>query len=423
MTVLARNLSQATGLFPRRIAFAHGDRTLSYEATETIVEEVAAGLARRGVEPGQLVALVLPSGLELAVLYLAIARLGAATSALRPRLTAEERTRVLARARPDHVIAVPQLSEGLQGHQVLHIAVGSEPAQMLQAIRHHTGCPRLAAYDPSTVETVVFTAGATGLPKGAVFTSAQIAANMDIEGPGTWGRGNAQVVATSMAHVDFMTKLAGHLKHGSTMHLLTHWRAPDALRLISEHEVPHVRGIATQISLMLHCPEFDSLDLSHVQGLVVGGGPSSEGLVREARERFGADYSVRYSSTESGGVGTLTHFDAPDSETFTSVGRPRPGIDLVIRDPETNEDRLTGEVGRICLRSPAVMDRYWNDAESTAAALDPDGWLRTDDLGWLGDDGCLRIAGRVADDFRRSGFGTIPFDADSLHFAGGVGAR
>ena len=423
MSVLARNLTQATGLFPRRIAFEHAGRSLSYEATETLVEEVAAGLARRGVEPGHLVALVLPSGLELAVLYLALARLGAATSALRPRLTAEERTRVLARARPDHVIAVPQLAEGLQGHQVLHIAVGSETTQMLQAIRHHTGCPPLAAYDPSAVETVVFTAGATGLPKGAVFTSAQIAANMDIEGPGTWGRGSAQVVATSMAHVDFMTKLAGHLKHGSTMHLLTHWRAPDALRLISEHEVPHVRGIATQISLMLHCPEFDSLDLSHVQGLVVGGGPSSEALVREARERFGADYSVRYSSTESGGVGTLTHFDAPDSETFTSVGRPRPGIDLVIRDPETNEDRLTGEVGRICLRSPAVMDRYWNDAESTAAALDPDGWLRTDDLGWLGDDGCLRIAGRVADDFRRSGFGTIPFDADSLHFAGGVGAR
>ena len=72
MTVLSRNLSQATGLFPRRIAFEHAGRELSYEATETIVEEVAAGLARRGVEPGQLVALVLPSGLELAVLYLCL---------------------------------------------------------------------------------------------------------------------------------------------------------------------------------------------------------------------------------------------------------------------------------------------------------------------------------------------------------------
>jgi fatty-acyl-CoA synthase len=112
---------------------------------------------------------------------------------------------------------------------------------------------------------------------------------------------------------------------------------------------------------------------------------------------------VRYSLTESGGLGTLTAFDAPESETLGTVGRPRPGTQIEIRDPES--DRVLGpdEVGRVCIQSPAVMAGYWRDPEATAAALDSDGWLRTGDLGVLHEGGWIQLKDRLKDGIKSGG--------------------
>src|SRR4029450_12739850 len=105
---------------------------------------------------------------------------------------------------------------------------------------------------------------------------------------------------------------------------------------------------------MLRAPDFARRDLSCVETIVVGAAPSPPALVREARERVGDAYSVRYASTASGaggtgarsspaesaGVGTGTPFDAPDEEALYTVGPPRPPVELEIRG------------GEVCLRSP-----------------------------------------------------------------------
>ena len=117
-------------------------------------------------------------------------------------------------------------------------------------------------------------------------------------------------------------------------------------------------------------------------------------------------------STESGGLGTLTAFDAPDAETLETVGRPRPGTEVAIREPATGRPLDAGEVGRICLRSGAVMAGYWRDPEATAASL-VDGWLLTDDLGWIGDDGCLRVSGRLTEMYIRGGYNVFPQEVEA----------
>jgi acyl-CoA synthetase (AMP-forming)/AMP-acid ligase II len=165
---------------------------------------------------------------------------------------------------------------------------------------------------------------------------------------------------------------------------------------------------------MLQVPDFDTCDLSAVKGIIAGGGPSTAALVREARERFGAPYSIRYSSTESGGLGTLTAWDAPDAEALYTVGRPRPGTELQIRSIEDAGEVGVGETGEVCLRSPAVMEGYWRAPEETAAALDPDGWLRTGDLGTIGEDGCLRITGRLREMYIRGGYNVFPQEVEAV---------
>jgi acyl-CoA synthetase (AMP-forming)/AMP-acid ligase II len=205
------------------------------------------------------------------------------------------------------------------------------------------------------------------------------------------------LASTEFAHVGVMTKLPWQLRRGMTIHMLVRWRAADALRVIAAERIPTVGGIPAQIALMLRDPEFASLDLSHVRSLVVGGGPSWRELVEEARRRFGASYSVRYSSTESGGVGTV----ADDDDAPDTVGRPREGVEVEIRDRE------------VWLRSPAVMTGYWRNPEATSETI-VDGWLRTGDVGYLEDRGRLHLSGRSSEAYIRGGYNVLPLEVEAV---------
>jgi acyl-CoA synthetase (AMP-forming)/AMP-acid ligase II len=200
-----------------------------------------------------------------------------------------------------------------------------------------------------------------------------------------------------------MTKLPWYIRLGCTLVLQDRWRAADALRLVSEHRMASVGGVAAQIALLLRVPDFDRYDVSAVQTIVIGGGPSPPEIVREARERFGAAYSIRYSSTESGGVGTATAFDAPDEEALYTVGRPRPGVEIRI-DDATDE---------LQLRSPAMMTCYWRDPTRTEETI-VDGWLRTGDLATVDDSGCVRIIGRTTDMYIRGGYNVHPQEVEAV---------
>ena len=179
-------------------------------------------------------------------------------------------------------------------------------------------------------------------------------------------------------------------------------RQADALRVTARERIPSIGGISAHIGLMLRQPDFDTYDLSCVQTIIMGGAASPPAMVREARERFGAAYSIRYSSTESGGCGTGTAFDADDDEALFTVGKPRGGIEVEIRDGD-----------ELWLRSPTMMSGYWRDPEATADAI-VDGWLRTGDLGAIDERGNLRLLGRSKEMFIRGGYNVYPAEVEAV---------
>jgi acyl-CoA synthetase (AMP-forming)/AMP-acid ligase II len=212
------------------------------------------------------------------------------------------------------------------------------------------------------------------------------------------------LASTQFAHVGFATKLPWYLRSGATIHVLERWRAADALRVIAGTGMTTVGGVAAQIGLLLRVPEFDAYDLSAVRTIVVGAGPSPPALVAEARRRFGAGYSIRYSSTESGGVGTATDPEADDDEALHSVGRPRPGVEVRV-DPLTSV---------LELRSPAMMAGYWRDPARTADTFTADGWLRTGDLAVIDGGGLVRLRGRATDMYIRGGYNVHPAEVEGV---------
>lgn len=391
MTVVARALAGAAERFPDRVALApDGGTPVTYGELWAQAGELAAGLIGAGLGEDAVVALDLPSDPAWVAAYAAVSTIGGVAAGINPRLASPERAAVLERLAPDLVLT-PEVVGELRGTGADAVAVAIAPA------------------DPDRVACIVFTSGTTGEPKGAVFRERHVDAIACIdlgsdEAAESWGGGGPMLASTQFCHIGFTTKLPWYVRTGARLHLLPRWQAADALRVIAEQRMTSIGGVAAQIGLLLRVPEFDSYDLSAVETIVVGAGPSPAALVKEARQRFGAAYSIRYSSTESGGVGTATAFDADDDEALHTVGRPRPGVSV----------RVDAESGELQLRSPAIMDGYWRDPERTGAAFTDDSWLRTGDLAAIDDRGLVRITGRATDMYIRGGYNVHPAEVEAV---------
>jgi acyl-CoA synthetase (AMP-forming)/AMP-acid ligase II len=371
---------EAARRFGDRVAFVDRSVELTYAELDQRSDEVAAGMAEREVARGDVVALVLPTGLDYPTCYLAAAKLGAITAGINTRLAEGERAQLLSLVAPKLVV---------------------DDEAVARELRIAGAVPPVVADDPEHPVAIVFTSGTTGTPRGAVFAGRQLAAIRAIDVGEEWGRGGASLAGTSLSHLGFMTKFAGSMQNGSTSYLLAKWRAEDALRMTAEHQLSVLTGVPTQIALMLSHPLCSELDLSSVQMVIIGGAPATPALVREVRARLGVPVSTRYSCTEAG-IGCGTHPADPPEDAEETVGRPQPGVELAIRDDE------------VLLRSAAVMSGYWNDPAATAAVLTDDGFVRTGDLGYVDDRGRLHLVGRRKEMYVRGGYNVFPVEVEAV---------
>jgi acyl-CoA synthetase (AMP-forming)/AMP-acid ligase II len=414
--VLGELIGEAARRFGDRPAFVAAEGwPVSYRDLDRLSDEVAAGLRLRGLAAGDVVGLVLPPIPDYVVAYLAAAKVGAITAGVNARLSPPERNGVLDVVAPRLVLATAELAPTAPAPpgEVVEVRPAERADDMFSDLRTRGETAPILPDDPERRIAIVFTSGTTGAPRGALFCNRQLAAVTGIDVGERWGPGGGRTLAgTSFAHLGPMTKLPGNLRQGGTAFLTHRWRADEALRLTAEHGMTSIGGIPTQVALMLRVADFERYDLSALRGIVIGGGPATPALVREARVRFGVPLAVRYSCTEAA-IGVGTTFTDPEEDAELSVGRPLAGVTLSVLD---DDDRPVppGEVGAVCLQSPAVMSGYWRDPDATAAAFTRDGAVRTGDLGWVDDEGRLRLTGRSKEMYIRGGYNVYPMEVEAV---------
>jgi acyl-CoA synthetase (AMP-forming)/AMP-acid ligase II len=415
--MLAETAAEAARRFGDAPAFVIDEGlTLGYEQFDTAADEVAVALAETGVGEGDVVALLLPSVPEHFVAYVAAAKLGAVTAAVNPKLVQAERVAVLRAANPRLLVTTEDLAPA--GNDEPCATVRIEPVAdraeaLLEGVRRRGERPVPLDADDDRPIAIVFTSGTTGTPKGAVFCGRQLRFITQCDVGEAWGGGGHAMAGSALAHLGPTTKLAGNLKRGGTQHLSRRpWRAADALRMVAELKIAALGGVPTQLALMLRDPTFDTTDLSSVRAVVMGGGPATPALIREARARIGAPLAVRYSCTEAG-IGCGTSFTDPDEDAEVSVGRPQPGVRLSVLGADGGPV-APGEIGEVCLGSPAVMDGYWRNSGANAEVFTEDGSVRTGDLGWLDEEGRLRLAGRSRERYVRGGYNVYPMEVEGV---------
>lgn len=395
---------------PDAVAYiADGDH-LTYADWLIRADSLAAALRRRGVEVGDVVVLALPSSIDFAVAYLAAVRLGAVVTALNTRLGPREIEGILARAAPRLII-----------HDAAAISLGSVTTPLLSrtdaraaALRGEPVAPHVG--DDGDPLTIVWTSGSTGMPKGAWFDHRACRAISAMSGVLS-ARHDRRLLPIPFAHAGYMTRLWDQIEHVITSIITAPTLSASlTLQAMVEHRVTVGQGVPTQWAKLVELPELVTADLSSLRICGTGAAPVPPELAQAITERFRCPVIVRYACTE---VPTLTGtvIGDPPEVLFRTVGRPAPGVEIRLRDPEGNpdgNDAAPGEVGRIQVRSPGAMRGFWNDPVATAAQVDADGWIAVGDLGRFDDLGNLVLCGRTGEMYVRGGYNVYPLEVEHV---------
>lgn len=405
---LADALDEAAIQHGDRAAFVDGDQRLSFAEWERRADGLAAVLVERGVRPGDVVAIMLPTSIDYVVAYGAITKAGAIATGLNVRLGAYEIASILDRAAPvmaildrDAFTTVPSVDLPVIERAELAAAYGHAG---LGAARPHR--------DPADPAVIIWTSGTTGVPKGAWFDHRNLYAA--VASSGVMSRlHDVKLVGTPFPHAGYMAKMWDQLASATTIIISpTPWAAADMLRLLVDQRITVAGGVPTQWAKLLELPGIADADLSHVRLGLVATAPASPDLIERVTTTIGCPLVVRYAMTESPSITGTDPDDDPEVQ-FRTVGRPQAGMEVDLVD-ESGSPVPVGEIGRVRVRGTCVMRGYWNDPELTAAVLSDDGWLTSTDLGRLDPDGNLVLVGRSTDMYIRGGYNVYPLEVENV---------
>jgi acyl-CoA synthetase (AMP-forming)/AMP-acid ligase II len=387
---------------------------LSYNELDATTKEFAAGLIEAGIVKGTRVGLIMPNSARWVQIAIAVTRIGAVLVPLSTLLQPRELTAQLHTASVQFLISV----EEFRGHRYLD----DLQREQLPALRQVWVADQLvtasetiggivdalaATVTPSDPMVVMFTSGSSGIPKGVIHS-----------------HGNALgAVASGLASrcIDSDTRLylpmpffwvggfgsgvLSALLAGATLVTEDIPQPETTLRLLERERVTLFRGWPDQAEALARHPYRTEVDLSALRP-----GSLDALLAPEQRAKPGARATL-FGMTEAFGpyCGYPADTDMPQS-AWGSCGKPFPGMEVRITDPDTGELVAAETIGMIELRGPHTLRGICR--RSREELFTTDGFYPTGDLGRLDDDGFLFYHGRSDDMFKVSGATVYPSEVE-----------
>ena len=417
-------------------AVVDGDRRVGFAELSKLVSGGAQALVASGIEPGDRVAVWAPNSLEWIVAALAVTTAGAVLVPVNTRFRGAEAAYVLGRSRArvlftvrgfldtdypallaeagvelpalEHTVLLSGDSEGSGSGWDEFVARGTAVSDA--DVDRRVGC--IAADDPSDV---VFTSGTTGDPKGVVMAHGQtLRAYLDWCDWADLRGGDRYLIANPFFHIfGYKAGCLASLMRGATIMPVPVFDAGVVLELVERERISVLPGPPTIYHALLDDPDRNRRDISSLRLAVTGAADIPVELIRRVREEMPFERVLTgYGLTEAGTV-TGSRPDDDFEHIATTVGIPWPGFEVRTVE-ESGTETPAGEEGEVLVRGDTVMRAYLDDPDATAAAIDPDGWLHTGDLGTYDADGYLRIVGRIKDMFIVGGFNAYPAEIENL---------
>ena len=383
---------------------------------------LARALLSLGVRPRDHVAILIPNCVEYAEALLGISMLGCVPVPINTRLKPVELgfivrdaqvVALLTSRHADDPVDFPRLlREALDEnpppylkHRVL-VRGGREPgftdaesflgcAQDVAVERVDEARRRVHIRQPALI---IYTSGTTANPKGCVLSHEAATrgpverARYRLKAPVadvTWGAG-------PLFHIGTLAPFIGSLGVAGTFLADTYFDPSRALKLMYERGVtlawPWFPAI---VQGLIGHESFDCKKLKGLQHLVLIASPTLVDEVQAVLPQ--CEVLQGCGMTETGGIFAISSPDEQRTSRSNTQGKPVPGIEIRIVNPQTEDDCPLGEIGEIWVRGYNVMDEYWAAPELTQKAVTADGWLKTGDLYTQLENGSLIFGGRCKD--------------------------
>ena len=400
-------------------------RTLTYRQLADAVRRAAAGLARLGLRKGDVLAIYSPNLPEYAVVFQAVAMLGAINTTANPLYTAGELATQLRDSKARFLVTVPAFLDkareaasqsGIEEIFVFGAAEGARSfGELLQAGDQPPAVRIDARHD---IVALPYSSGTTGLPKGVMLTHANLVANLcQCEGMANFeafGEGDVTVAVLPFFHiygmvVIMMLGLAG----GGTIVSMPRFDLMEFLGVVQKYRVTILPLVPPIVLGLVKHPAVAQFDLSSVRLVFSGAAPLGEDIARALATKLGCPVVQGYGMTEASPV---THLSPTRNAPLKpgSAGCVVPNTEVKIVDVVTGAEVDRGKEGELLIRGPQIMKGYLNRPEETAACLEAEGWYHTGDVGYVDEDGYFFIVDRTKELIKYKGMQVAPAELEAL---------
>ena len=440
-TTLGDMLLKAADSAPEKEALVFPEERKTYRELVGSVFEKARQLIAVGVEPGDHVGILLPSGISFVETLFANAMVGAVSVLMNARYQAPEMAYVAENAdlavivtddtQTEHVDFIGRLTAALPGLAqsddptalALHAAPrlrsilllrnpdgsGNVPAGFMgeeklapeaaKVTEDEIHQRRLRVRIRSTV-MILYTSGTSANPKGCLLSHEAIVRETINLTANRWAFTSDERAWSPLPlfHIAAMLAMLGSVNVAGTFIGQPHFDAGESLRQIEAERVTMMfLPFVTFHQAMIAHPDWEKTEMSSVrlQNSCFAFMPEKVG---EAYRKKAPDMLQvgTFGMTEASGIVTTGGYEMDPEMGFSRLGYALPGVELRIVDPDGN-DLPVGERGEVLVRAYSLFDGYYKDPEKTAEAIDPQGWYHTGDIGSLDEQDHLMFHGRIKD--------------------------
>ncbi len=386
-------------LYPDRTAIVFGDNCLNYCDYKRACDRCAAGLSKAGLAQGDRFAVVANNSDNFLILYGAAAKIGAIMVPVNWRFQQEEIKGVLEDCTPKVVVAgaeylaatvaAASAVASVQAVYSMPFSPDLEGVLSFEDLFCDDGADEVFDVPSDAGFVIIHTAAVEGRPRGALLSHANImAVNLQIiSGNGISGEAS-HLCVLPLFHISALSMAMAVMQQAGKNVIAERFDAAEALRLIERERVSVFGCFAPMLKMLLEKHGEKPADLSSV--LCIGGLEDPESILKFLQAAPNAVFYSAFGQTEAMAITNCNAAERPGS-----AGRPSLLSRVAIFD-DSDREVPTGQVGEICVRSPAVFLGYWGLESETKYAF-RNGWHHTGDLGRFDEQGYLWYIKRKAE--------------------------
>jgi len=262
-----------------------------------------------------------------------------------------------------------------------------------------------------------YTGGTTGVSKGAILTHGNLVAN--VQQASAWIKPvvheGKEIIITPLPLYHIFSLTANCLTFssiGALNVLITNPKdIPNFVKELNKWDFSVITGVNTLFNALLNDPDFKDVNFSTLKVALGGGMAVQEPVAKAWKKTTGSPLIEAYGLTETSPAACMNPMNLAEYNGF--IGLPISSTIVVIKNDDEN-NLPVGETGEICIKGPQVMEEYWQQPEETKKVMTADGFFKTGDVGFMNEDGFVKLVDRKKDMILVSGFNVYPNEIEDV---------